>query len=56
LPYADVQIDGKKAGPTPLRVSLAPGVHNIVLNRKDRAPQTRKIKIVSGKVNKITSW
>jgi tRNA A-37 threonylcarbamoyl transferase component Bud32 len=56
LPYADVEIDGKKAGPTPLRISLSPGMHRIRLSRKDRPSQTRKIKIVSGKVNKITSW
>jgi tRNA A-37 threonylcarbamoyl transferase component Bud32 len=56
LPYANVVIDGKSAGPTPLRVSLPPGNHRIVLKRKDRPSQTRKIKIVSGKVNKITSW
>jgi hypothetical protein len=52
---ADVIIDGKKAGKTPLVVagSVSPGEHTIEFRMDERAPVTRKVRVESGKITHV---
>jgi serine/threonine protein kinase len=49
-PWADVTIDGRSLGMTPLRRQLLrPGPHTVVLSHPDYRPFQRKVTILSGK-------
>jgi len=53
-PWADVTVDGKPAGQTPLaRLSLAPGPHTVRLNHPEYQPYPRKIVVRSGETTRL---
>jgi hypothetical protein len=42
---ATVEIDGEVIGPTPARVELPPGIHDVVVRKADRVTQTRRVEL-----------
>jgi hypothetical protein len=53
-PWADVAVDGKRAGQTPLpRFPLRPGAHSVVLSHPDYRPYQRTVRIRSGEAFKL---
>jgi serine/threonine-protein kinase len=53
-PWADVTVDGRPAGQTPLaRVPLAPGPHSVVLTHPQYQPFMRKVTIRSGETTPV---
>jgi len=53
-PWAEVRVDGKVVGTTPLdRISLSPGSHVVVLRHPGFEPLTRTVQIQSGDVQKL---
>jgi len=53
-PYADVTVDEKPVGYTPLRrLALRPGPHSVVLSNPDYQDFRRKVTIRSGEVFKL---
>ena len=53
-PWADVTVDGRRVGETPLaRIPLAPGSHGVVLTHPDYEPFTRKVDIRPGEVTRL---
>jgi serine/threonine-protein kinase len=52
-PWADVTIDGKDAGTTPVNVELSPGKHTVRLSPPEGDPETRTIRIKSGEVTTV---
>jgi serine/threonine protein kinase len=53
-PWADVTVDGKPAGQTPLaRLSLAPGPHTVRLHHPEYQPYPRKIVVRSGETIRL---
>ena len=48
-PWADVTVDGRVIGQTPLPpIPLAPGSHSVVLTHPDYQPFTRRVEIRAG--------
>ena len=56
LPWANVSIDGKDVGRTPVNVELPPGPHRIVLENPSFGKRVRTIVVKSNKVVTIKSW
>jgi len=53
-PYADVSVDEKRAGQTPLpRIALRPGPHSVVLSHPDYQDYRRKVMIRPGEVFRV---
>jgi hypothetical protein len=53
-PSAQVSIDGKPAGKTPIeRLSLAPGAHTIVLTHPEFEPFRRVVTVKAGEVSAL---
>jgi len=53
-PWAEVMVDGRVVGTTPLaRFPLAPGSHSVVLTHQDYRPFTRKVEIRPGETTTI---
>ena len=53
-PWADVTVDGRAAGMTPLaQIPLAPGSHGVVLSHPEYQPFTRKVEVRPGEVARI---
>jgi serine/threonine-protein kinase len=53
-PWADVTIDGRPAGQTPLaRVPLPPGAHSVVLTHPQYQPFMRKVTIRPGETVRL---
>jgi hypothetical protein len=53
-PWADVAIDGRPAGQTPLaRLSLAPGPHAVVLTHPQYKPFARRVTVRPGETTRI---
>ncbi len=53
-PWAEVRVDGRVVGTTPLdRISLSPGSHVVVLRHPGFEPLTRSVSIRSGDVQKL---
>ncbi|PYQ24260.1 MAG: hypothetical protein DMF81_06000 [Acidobacteria bacterium] len=48
-PWAEVSIDNRPFGPTPLRLALRPGPHDVVLTHPDFKPWRRKVTILPGR-------
>ena len=46
--FAEIQIDGKFVGTTPLNYRLLPGMHRIALTRKGFATWTRDLLVTDG--------
>ena len=42
---ATVEIDGEVIGPTPARVELPSGIHDVVVRKADRVTQTRRVEL-----------
>ncbi|PYQ02213.1 MAG: hypothetical protein DMF82_16700 [Acidobacteria bacterium] len=57
-PYADVSVDDKRAGQTPLpRIALRPGPHSVVLSHPDYQDYRRKVTIRPGEVFRVNiNW
>jgi hypothetical protein len=54
VPWAEVTVDGRVAGMTPLRpLSLAPGSHAILLTHPQYRPYTRKVEIRAGETTTL---
>jgi hypothetical protein len=47
--WAEVSIDGVVRGRTPLQLELPPGAHQLRVERPGFKPQSREIRIASGK-------
>jgi serine/threonine protein kinase len=52
-PWADVSIDNRPVGQTPLQLSLPPGPHAVVLTHPDFQPYHRRIDIPAGKTVRL---
>jgi serine/threonine-protein kinase len=53
-PWAEVTVDGRVVGQTPLaRIALSPGPHSVVLTHPDFRPFTRKVDIRAGQTTTI---
>jgi eukaryotic-like serine/threonine-protein kinase len=53
-PWAEVTVDGRALGPTPLdRIPLAPGSHAVILTHPQYQPFTRKVEIRPGEVFRL---
>jgi len=53
-PWANVTVDGKAVGTTPMRpVELAPGTHVVLLKHNDFAPLTRHVVIEPGQTHRL---
>jgi serine/threonine-protein kinase len=53
-PWADVTVDGRVVGQTPLpAIPLAPGSHSVVLTHPDYLPFTRRVEIRVGETATI---
>lgn len=46
--YAEIQIDGKFVGTTPLNYRLSPGVHRLSLTRSRYSPWVRDLMVTDG--------
>ena len=54
VPWAEVTVDGRPAGMTPMeKVSLAPGPHAVVLTHPDYQPFRRKVSIEAGQTRQL---
>lgn len=53
---AQVLIDGRSRGPSPLTVQLTPGLHHVRLTRVGRHPKSALQRIGSGKVERIALY
>jgi len=57
LPWANVYVDGRLRGPTPLEVELSAGRHTVMLENPDLGRQRKqRVVVKSGKQTRITSW
>jgi hypothetical protein len=57
LPWAEVRVDGRSIGHTPLDVAIAPGGHAITLVNPDIGRRLdRRLEIRSNRVAEIKSW
>jgi hypothetical protein len=45
---AAVEVDGEAVGPTPARIELEPGVHDIVVRKSGHVTQTRRVDLEGG--------
>jgi hypothetical protein len=53
-PWAEVTVDGRALGPTPIdRIPLAPGSHAVILTHPQYQPFTRKVEIRPGEVFRL---
>jgi hypothetical protein len=52
-PWADVSLDGQPLGSTPLRTSVEPGRHDLVLTHPEYEPVRRKVTITVGTLARI---
>ena len=53
-PWAEVTVDGRAVGMTPLaQIPLAPGSHGVVLSHPEYQPFTRKVEVRPGEVTRI---
>ncbi|HET7291598.1 MAG TPA: PEGA domain-containing protein, partial [Vicinamibacteria bacterium] len=53
-PWAEVSVDGRVIGTTPLdRLSLAPGVHNVTLRHPGYQPLSRTVTVRTGETAKL---
>ncbi len=53
-PWANVTVDGRPVGTTPMRpLELAPGTHTVLLKHNDFAPLTRQVVIEPGKTHRL---
>ncbi|PYQ44554.1 MAG: hypothetical protein DMF77_06960 [Acidobacteria bacterium] len=53
-PWAEVTVDGRALGPTPLdRIPLAPGSHAVIFTHPQYKPFTRKVEIRPGEVFRL---
>ncbi len=53
-PWADVTVDGREIGTTPMKpLTLAPGPHVVVLKHSDFAPLTRRVVIEPGGTSRL---
>ncbi len=46
--FAEIQVDGKFIGTTPLNYRLTPGMHRVTLTRSRFAPWTRDLLVTDG--------
>jgi hypothetical protein len=53
-PWADVWIDGKYKGSTPVTVNLPEGRHTVKLKKPDADPETIKVKVQPGRPTVIS--
>jgi hypothetical protein len=54
-PWADVSVDGKARGKTPLpKMTLSPGAHTVVLSHPDFEPLKRMVDVKSGGTATLT--
>ena len=54
MPWADVTVDGRAVGMTPLaQIPLPPGSHSVVLTHPEYQPFTRKVEIRPGETTTI---
>jgi serine/threonine protein kinase len=53
-PWANVTVDGRAVGTTPMRpLELAPGTHVVLLKHNDFAPLTRQVLIEAGQTHRL---
>lgn len=53
-PWADVTVDGRVVGQTPLEaIALAPGSHSVILTHPQYEPFTRRVEIRAGETTTI---
>jgi serine/threonine-protein kinase len=53
-PWAEVTVDGRVVGQTPLaRIPLPPGSHSVILTHPEYRPFTRKVEIRPGETTTI---
>jgi serine/threonine-protein kinase len=51
VPWAEVSVDGRPIGTTPLKpLPLAPGVHTVRLQHPDYRPLQKKVNVRTGEV------
>ena len=56
-PWANVTVDGRSRGTTPVRLHLTEGEHRVLLrNSKQGLERRRSVEIKTGKVHRISSW
>jgi serine/threonine-protein kinase len=54
VPWAEVSLDGRPIGTTPLKpVSLSPGVHTVRLQHPDYRPLQKKVNVRPGEVTAL---
>ena len=53
-PFAEVWLDGKKAGMTPLRVSASPGKHKLELRFQGGPVRVQSVDVRSGETTKLS--
>src|SRR5712664_137824 len=51
--YAEIQIDGKFVGTTPLNYRLTPGMHHLALTRGRFATWTRELQVTEGVATRV---
>jgi serine/threonine-protein kinase len=52
-PWANVSLDGAELGATPVRTSLEPGKHDLVLTHPEYLPVRRKVTVTPGKTARV---
>lgn len=53
---AAVEVDGEAVGPTPTRIELEPGVHDIVVRKSRHVTQTRRVDLEGGEGDVIARF
>ena len=53
--YAEIRIDGKFIGTTPLNYRLSPGVHKLELTRGRFSPWVRELTVTEGLATRVTA-
>jgi hypothetical protein len=57
LPYADVYVNDRRRGQTPLDLTLPPGSYRVRLVNPDRGTSvTKTVRVEPGGEARITSW